>query len=71
MLSEKTFRNDAQAKVTGRARYAEDIIFPGTLHMVPVYSDYTQTACTNRQLPGGVEHRQPPYDETRVHGWGF
>ena len=40
MISEKTFRNDAYAKVTGRAQYADDISFSGTLHMVPVYSDY-------------------------------
>jgi CO/xanthine dehydrogenase Mo-binding subunit len=40
MITEKTFRNDAYAKVTGRAQYADDISFSGTLHMVPVYTDY-------------------------------
>ncbi len=40
MIAEKTFRNDGYAKVTGRATYADDISFAGTLHMVPVYSDY-------------------------------
>jgi CO/xanthine dehydrogenase Mo-binding subunit len=39
MITEKTFRNDGYAKVTGRAAYADDISFAGTLHMVPVYSD--------------------------------
>ncbi len=39
MKTEKTFRNDGYAKVTGRAAYADDISFTGTLHMVPVYSD--------------------------------
>ncbi len=40
MTEGKTFRNDGYAKVTGRAAYADDIAFAGTLHMVPVYSDY-------------------------------
>ena len=40
MIQEKAFRNDAHAKVTGRATYADDILSSGTLHMVPVYSDY-------------------------------
>ena len=33
------FRNDALAKVTGRATYTDDLILPGMLHAVPVYSD--------------------------------
>ncbi len=36
------FRNDAVAKVTGRARYADDLKFPGMLHGVPVYSRYVR-----------------------------
>ncbi len=40
MAEGKTFRNDGYAKVTGRATYADDISFAGTLHMVPVYADY-------------------------------
>lgn len=40
MIQEKTFRNDAHAKVTGRAVFADDISYAGMLHMVPVYSDY-------------------------------
>lgn len=37
----KAFRNDAYAKATGQAKYADDFSFPGMLHMVPVYSDFT------------------------------
>jgi len=34
------FRNDAIAKVTGRAKYTDDYKLPGMLHAVPVYSDH-------------------------------
>lgn len=37
--SEPVFRNDALAKVTGRARYADDLTFPGMLRGVPVFSE--------------------------------
>ncbi|HOU53285.1 MAG TPA: xanthine dehydrogenase family protein molybdopterin-binding subunit [Myxococcota bacterium] len=37
---EKAWRNDAVAKVTGRARYTDDWKVPGMLHAVPVYSEY-------------------------------
>lgn len=40
MIQEKSFRNDAFAKVTGRATYADDFAFAGMLHMVPVYTDF-------------------------------
>lgn len=33
------FRNDAVAKVTGRAKYADDYTFHGMIHAVPVYTD--------------------------------
>ncbi len=33
------FRNDALAKVTGKALYTDDLTLPGLLHAVPVYSD--------------------------------
>ncbi len=39
-LKAKAWRNDAAAKVTGRARYAGDLKFAGLLHAVPVYSDF-------------------------------
>ena len=35
----KAWRNDAIAKVTGRAKYADDYKFYGMLHVVPVYTD--------------------------------
>jgi CO/xanthine dehydrogenase Mo-binding subunit len=34
------WRNDAYAKVTGKAKYADDIKVLNCLHAVPVYSDY-------------------------------
>ena len=34
------FRNDAAWKVTGRAKYADDLCFSGMVHAVPVYSDF-------------------------------
>ena len=36
----KGFRSDAFSKVTGRARYADDIVLPKMLHAVPVYTEY-------------------------------
>jgi CO/xanthine dehydrogenase Mo-binding subunit len=32
------FRNDARAKVTGKAQYADDYVFPRMVHAVPVWS---------------------------------
>lgn len=37
---EACWRNDACAKVTGRARYADDLKYAGMLHAVPVYTDH-------------------------------
>jgi len=36
----KAFRNYAYSKVTGRAKYSDDIKFPCMLYAVPVYSDF-------------------------------
>lgn len=36
----KIWRNDGPAKVTGRARYTDDIPCQGVLHCVPVYTDF-------------------------------
>ncbi|MBQ1926809.1 MAG: xanthine dehydrogenase family protein [Proteobacteria bacterium] len=56
----KAWRNDAVAKVTGRAKYADDYKFYGMLHVVPVYTDavsaeiraiHTEEAA---QMPGVV-----------------
>jgi len=38
--SGKVFRNDAYAKVTGKAKYSDDLKFFNMVHAVPVYSDY-------------------------------
>lgn len=40
MRPDTAFRNDARAKVTGRATYADDVSYAGMLHAVPVYADY-------------------------------
>ena len=39
-LKEPCWRNDGRAKVTGAARYTDDLKAPGMLHAVPVYTDY-------------------------------
>lgn len=39
MTEPKAYRNDGVAKVTGRARFTDDLTAPGMLHAVPVYSD--------------------------------
>jgi len=39
-LNNKAWRNDAAAKVTGRARFTDDLKLPGLLHAVPVYGDF-------------------------------
>ncbi len=36
----KTWRNDGFAKVTGQAKFTDDLKFSNMLHAVPVYSDY-------------------------------
>jgi len=38
--AKKAWRNDAFAKVTGKAKYTDDIKMHNVLHAVPVYSDY-------------------------------
>ncbi|MCX7945104.1 MAG: molybdopterin-dependent oxidoreductase, partial [Deltaproteobacteria bacterium] len=40
MTNPKAFRNDAYTKVTGRAKYADDLKFHNMLHAVPVYTDH-------------------------------
>lgn len=36
----KSWRNDGFAKVTGQAKFTDDLKFPNMLHAVPVYTDY-------------------------------
>jgi len=38
----RAWRNDAVAKVTGRARYTDDLKLHGVLHAVPVYADHAR-----------------------------
>jgi CO/xanthine dehydrogenase Mo-binding subunit len=37
---QKSWRNDAHAKVTGQAKYTGDLKFPQLVHAVPVYSEH-------------------------------
>ena len=46
-MKQKAFRNDSYTKVTGRAKYADDINFPGQFFCVPVYSGYTHAKIVN------------------------
>ncbi|MBP7125202.1 xanthine dehydrogenase family protein [Myxococcota bacterium] len=51
---EKAWRNDAVAKVTGRARYADDLKVPGMLHAVPVYTDFVHAALRAVRTEGAL-----------------
>jgi len=52
------WRNDAYAKVTGQAKYTDDLRFPNMAHAVPVYSDFVHAQIgwinteTAEQIPG-------------------
>ncbi len=60
MNDKPAFRNDGVAKVTGRARYTDDLSLPGMLHAVPVYSELPRAklvsidAAEALHLPGVV-----------------
>jgi CO/xanthine dehydrogenase Mo-binding subunit len=41
-VTERAWRNDAVAKVTGRARYTDDLKVHGVLHAVPVYAGHVR-----------------------------
>lgn len=43
----KAWRNDAVAKVTGRAKYTDDIKLHNLLHAVPVYADHIHAIIKN------------------------
>ncbi len=47
MSESKAFRNDAYIKVTGRAKYADDLKFHNLLHGVPVYTDFIHARIVN------------------------
>jgi CO/xanthine dehydrogenase Mo-binding subunit len=46
-MKSKSWRNDAYSKVTGKAKFADDIKFPYMLHAVPVYSDFVHAKIIN------------------------
>lgn len=60
MNDKPAFRNDGVAKVTGRARYTDDLSLPGMLHAVPVYTKLPRAKLVSidadeaLQLPGVV-----------------
>ncbi|MCU0606715.1 MAG: xanthine dehydrogenase family protein molybdopterin-binding subunit [Candidatus Edwardsbacteria bacterium] len=58
-MSEKhsAWRNDAAAKVTGRARYTDDLKFHGLLHAVPVYTDHVHARI--RAIDTAAAQRSP------------
>ena len=65
----KAYRNDAYAKVTGRAKYTDDIKIPFMLYAVPVYSEYVYAGIISidtseaENYPGVVKvitHRDVP-----------
>ena len=59
-MKDKAWRNDAAAKVTGRARFTDDLKLPGMLHAVPVYSEFVHArlievdSAAAAKLPGVV-----------------
>jgi CO/xanthine dehydrogenase Mo-binding subunit len=59
-MTDKAWRNDAEAKVTGRTRYTDDLKMPGLLHAVPVYTDHVHARLIGidsraaEKLPGVV-----------------
>ncbi|MFA6038619.1 MAG: molybdopterin cofactor-binding domain-containing protein, partial [Legionellales bacterium] len=54
-LSDKSWRNDAAAKVSGRAKYADDLKFHNMLYAVPVYADYVHARIKNIDIAGAVQ----------------
>src|SRR5208282_731519 len=40
VIQQKSWRNDAYAKVTGRAKFTDDLKFANLLHAAPAYSDF-------------------------------
>lgn len=72
---EKSWRNDAYAKVTGKTKYADDIKFPFMLHAVPVYSDFVHAKIKNintaeAEKSEGVVKVITARDVPGVNRWG-
>jgi len=51
----KAWRNDAVAKVTGRARYTDDMKAHGMLHAAPVYTDYVHARIHSIKISAAAE----------------
>jgi len=56
-LNNPCWRNDGRAKVTGAARYADDLKAPGMLHAVPVYTEHVHARLV--AVHTGEARRQP------------
>ena len=74
-MNSKSWRNDAYAKVTGKAKYADDIKFPHMLHAVPVYSDFVHAKIKNidtssAEKSDGVVRVITAKDIPGVNRWG-
>ncbi|HEY1690841.1 MAG TPA: xanthine dehydrogenase family protein molybdopterin-binding subunit [Polyangiaceae bacterium] len=54
-------RKEAHAKVTGRARYVDDVVFPGMIHGVTVRSSVARGRVTGIRFGEGI-----PWDEITV-----
>ncbi|HEY6460939.1 MAG TPA: xanthine dehydrogenase family protein molybdopterin-binding subunit [Polyangiaceae bacterium] len=54
-------RKEAHAKVTGRARYVDDVVFPGMIHGVTVRSSVARARITGIRFGEGI-----PWDEITV-----
>ncbi len=60
-LDKKSWRNDAYAKVTGRAKFTDDLKFAHALHAAPAYSDFVHARILSidtsaaEKLPGVVK----------------
>ena len=44
---EKSWRNDGYVKVTGKAKFTDDLNIHGMLHAVPVYTDFVHAKINN------------------------
>jgi len=74
-MNSKSWRNDAYAKVTGKAKFADDIKFPYMLHAVPVYSDFVHAKIINidttaAEKSEGVVRVITSKDVPGVNRWG-
>lgn len=56
-MDKPAFRNDAGAKVTGRALYTDDLKMPGLLHAVPVYSELPRARL--KHIEASAAFKQP------------